>query len=62
MNNRNRKPLIGLIALSAALAMPMAFAQSETEEAAPPQTGQVVLIKDSHFASGDSPSGLNSTS
>ena len=34
MNNRNRKPLIGLIALSAALAMPMAFAQSETEEAA----------------------------
>jgi len=40
MNNRNRKPLIGLIALSAALAMPMAFAQSETEEAAPPQTSQ----------------------
>lgn len=40
MNNRNRKPLIGLIALSAALAMPMAFAQSETEEAAPPQAEQ----------------------
>ena len=40
MNNRNRKPLIGLIALSAALAMPMAFAQSETEQTAPPQTGQ----------------------
>ncbi len=39
MNNRNRKPLIGLIALSAALAMPMAFAQSGTEETAPPQTG-----------------------
>ena len=38
MNNRNRKPLIGLIALSAALAMPMAFAQSETEQTAPPQT------------------------
>jgi hypothetical protein len=40
MNNRNRKPLIGLIALSAALAMPMAFAQSETEETASPQTEQ----------------------
>ena len=40
MNNRNRKPLIGLIALSAALAMPMAFAQSETEQTPPPQTGQ----------------------
>ena len=40
MNNRNRKPLIGLIALSAALAMPMAFAQSETGETAPPQTAQ----------------------
>ena len=40
MNNRNRKPLIGLIALSAALAMPLAFAQSEAEETAPPQTGQ----------------------
>jgi hypothetical protein len=40
MNNRNRKPLIGLIALSAALAMPMAFAQSETEETATPQTEQ----------------------
>lgn len=41
MKNRNRKPLIGLIALSAALAMPMAFAQSETEEqAAQAQTEQ----------------------
>lgn len=40
MNNRNRKPLIGLIALSAALAMPMAFAQSDTEQAAQPQTTQ----------------------
>lgn len=40
MNNRNRKPLIGLIALSAALAMPMAFAQSETDETAPPRTEQ----------------------
>ncbi len=41
MNNRNRKPLIGLIALSAALAMPMAFAQdATTEDAAPPQTEQ----------------------
>ena len=39
MNNRNRKPLIGLIALSAALAMPMAFAQdATTEDAAQPQT------------------------
>ncbi|MEO8365701.1 MAG: EF-hand domain-containing protein [Pseudoxanthomonas sp.] len=40
MNNRNRKPLIGLIALSAALAMPMAFAQSDTAESAAPQTEQ----------------------
>ena len=40
MNNRNRKPLIGLIALSAALAMPMAYAQSQAEETAPPQTEQ----------------------
>jgi cytochrome c peroxidase len=41
MNNRNRKPLIGLIALSAALAMPMAFAQdATTEDAAQPQTEQ----------------------
>ena len=36
MKNTNRKPLIGLIALSAALAMPMAFAQS-AEEAPQPQ-------------------------
>jgi cytochrome c peroxidase len=41
MNNRNRKPMIGLIALSAALAMPMAFAQdATTEDAAQPQTEQ----------------------
>jgi cytochrome c peroxidase len=41
MNNRNRKPLIGLIALSAALAMPMAFAQdATTEDAAQPQAEQ----------------------
>lgn len=40
MNNRNRKPLIALVALSAALAMPMAFAQEPTEEAAQPQTEQ----------------------
>lgn len=41
MNNRNRKPLIGLIALSAALAMPMAFAQdATTEDATQPQTEQ----------------------
>ena len=39
--NRNRKPLIGLIALSAALAMPMAFAQdATTEDAAQPQAEQ----------------------
>ncbi|NDK38495.1 EF-hand domain-containing protein [Pseudoxanthomonas gei] len=31
MNNPNRKPLIALLALSAALAMPMAFAQDDTE-------------------------------
>ena len=41
MNNSNRKSVIGLIALSAALAMPMAFAQSETEEqATQAQSGQ----------------------
>lgn len=41
MNNRNRKPLIGLIALSAALTMPLAFAQSQTADpAAQPQTEQ----------------------
>lgn len=40
MNNRNRKPLIGLIALSTALAMPMAFAQGETGGTAQPQAGQ----------------------
>lgn len=34
MNNTNRKPLIALIALTAALAMPMAFAQTETAEPA----------------------------
>ena len=41
MNNRNRKPLIGLIALSAVLAMPMAFAQSDTAaQASEPQAEQ----------------------
>lgn len=39
MKNTNRKPMLGLIALSAALAMPMAYAQSQTEEATP-QTEQ----------------------
>lgn len=34
MNNTNRKPLIALVALSAALAMPLAFAQEKTEDAA----------------------------
>ncbi|WP_454832264.1 EF-hand domain-containing protein [Pseudoxanthomonas wuyuanensis] len=37
MNNQNRKPLIGLIALTAVLAMPLAFAQSATEEDAATQ-------------------------
>lgn len=37
MNNQNRKPLIGAIALTAALAMPLAFAQSPTEESAATQ-------------------------
>lgn len=37
MNNQNRKPLIGVIALTAALAMPLAFAQSPTEESAATQ-------------------------
>jgi hypothetical protein len=40
MKNTNRKPMLGLIALSAALAMPMAYAQSQAEETAPPQTEQ----------------------
>ena len=39
MKNTNRKSTLGLIALSAALAMPMAYAQSQTEETAP-QTEQ----------------------
>ncbi|HSX64359.1 MAG TPA: EF-hand domain-containing protein [Pseudoxanthomonas sp.] len=37
MNNQNRKPLIGVIALTAALAMPLAFAQSPTEDSAATQ-------------------------
>ncbi|MEO6102335.1 MAG: EF-hand domain-containing protein [Pseudoxanthomonas sp.] len=45
MNTRNRKPLIGLIALSAAFAMPMAFAQSDTTEAAPPQAEQAAATE-----------------
>jgi hypothetical protein len=32
MTNNNRKPLIALVALSAALAMPLAFAQEKTDE------------------------------
>ena len=32
MTNNNRKPLIALVALSAALAMPLAFAQEKAEE------------------------------
>jgi hypothetical protein len=41
MNNPNRKSALGLIALSAALAMPVAFAQSDSEsQATQPQTGQ----------------------
>jgi hypothetical protein len=40
MKNTNRKSMLGLIALSAALAMPMAYAQSQAEEAAPPQAEQ----------------------
>ncbi|MEI2795071.1 EF-hand domain-containing protein [Pseudoxanthomonas sp. F11] len=34
MKNNTRKPLIALAALSAALAMPLAFAQEKTEDAA----------------------------
>lgn len=33
MTKNNRKPLIALVALSAALAMPLAFAQEQAEEA-----------------------------
>lgn len=40
MKNTNRKSTLGLIALSAALAMPMAYAQSQAEEAAQPQAEQ----------------------
>ncbi|MGH8026302.1 MAG: EF-hand domain-containing protein [Pseudoxanthomonas sp.] len=39
MKSTNRKSTLGLIALSAALAMPMAYAQTQ-EEAAQPQTEQ----------------------
>ncbi|WP_368564370.1 EF-hand domain-containing protein [Pseudoxanthomonas sp. UTMC 1351] len=38
MNNQNRKPLIGLIALTAALAMPLALAQETTDSSASAQT------------------------
>ena len=38
MTNNNRKPLIALVALSAALAMPLAFAQEKTEDAATQQS------------------------
>ncbi|WP_299344445.1 EF-hand domain-containing protein [uncultured Pseudoxanthomonas sp.] len=37
MTNNNRKPLIALVALSAALAMPLAFAQEKTDDAAQAQ-------------------------
>jgi hypothetical protein len=38
MNKQNRKPLIGLIALTAALATPLAFAQETTDSSASAQT------------------------
>ena len=38
MKNQNRKPLIGLIALTAALAMPLALAQETTDSSASAQT------------------------
>ena len=47
MNNRNRKPLIGLIALSAALAMPMAFAQDETAQAPQPTSTEATAPTES---------------
>lgn len=37
MTKNNRKPLIALVALSAALAMPLAFAQEKTDDAAQAQ-------------------------
>lgn len=37
MTNNTRTPLIALVALSAALAMPLAFAQEKTEDAAQAQ-------------------------
>jgi hypothetical protein len=40
MKNNTRKPLIALAALSAALAMPLAWAQEKTEDAAQQQTQQ----------------------
>jgi hypothetical protein len=41
MNNLNRKSTLGLIALSAAFVMPMAFAQSDSEsQATQPRTEQ----------------------
>jgi hypothetical protein len=38
MKNQNRKPLIGLIAITAALAMPLALAQETTDSSASAQT------------------------
>ncbi len=38
MTKNNRKPLIALVALCTALAMPLAFAQEKTEDAATQQT------------------------
>ncbi len=40
MTNNNRKPLIALVALSAALAMPLAVAQEKAEDAAQAHTEQ----------------------
>ena len=37
MKTTNRKPLIALIALSAALAMPLAFAQDDAKDPQNPQ-------------------------
>jgi hypothetical protein len=46
MNNPNRKSTLGLIALSAALVMPMAFAQSDTEaQATQAQTEQATPVE-----------------
>lgn len=47
MNIHNRKPLIAMIALSAALVMPMAFAQNDTTDLqAPAQEVEVEAAQD----------------